>query len=328
MSASFGQSVSLQNVDAISQPTFEVTQLSFAAWNTTDGLTYKQGPGANLGATSFDVIDVNHVAFLCNSSSEIIITDMKSGKVVSKFNAGIAPNDFAYDNGKYYVLNDFSIGIYNASGKLTNTVEYSREYLGVKRLTRYYNSTYLLLPNGNSLQVESNGLSVTTKEIEGSISSNGNRVVTQITGDYSYTVAFITPSGNKTQNTFTSKLKVAGVFVVGATPDKVIIDVQSYISENPIQVERKIQSISFSKAGKGNVVAEITIPEMYFVLSSKEFYVSGSGTLYNMVTSPIGAFVFNLSEVQAGTKTVATYPEAIMARTYHFNDHLINPEEK
>lgn len=316
------------NAAASQQPLFEVTQLSAAAWNMVDGLPYKQVPGVNLGATSFQVLNANHIAYLCNSSAEIIVTDAKNGKAISKFSAGIAPRDFTYDNGKYFVLNDFSVGVYDASGKLTNTIEYSKQYLGVVRLTRYNNATYLLLPNGNSLQIESNGAPITGTETKGIITSTGKRVLTQMTSDNSYTVTVITTDSNKTQSTFTTEKKVAGVFVVGATNDRVIVDVQCYTSENPVGVERKIQSISFTQTGIGNAVAEIKVPQMYYVLASKEFYVSTSGILYHMITSPSGVFVFTLAEAEAGTKPVTVYPQAITAQTYHFNEHLINPEEK
>ena len=323
MSASFGQSVSPQNAVVVSQPTFAARQLTSVAWNTPDGLPYKQVPGVNLGATSFQVMDTNSIVFLSNASNEIITIDSKSGKVISKFSVCTDPRDFVYEGGKFYVLTDFSLYIYDASGNLGKTIEYSNHYSGVMRITRYNNSSYLLLPNGNSLQVEKGGVAVNTIELEGSITSTGNRVVTKISGEYSYSVTHIAEDGKWSESNFTSDKKVAGVFVVGSTADRIVLDVQTYLSESPISVERKFLSIGLKAGTLQKQAAEIKVPNVYYVWSNKEFYLTASGTLYNMVTAPEGAFVFVLTE-----NGKAAYPEFIAAKSYHFNDHLIQIEEK
>src|ERR1035437_9306342 len=64
---------------------WNVQQISMTNWNSQDGLPYLEAPGVNLGATSFEVIAANKIAFLSNASNEIIITDKSTGKLINKF---------------------------------------------------------------------------------------------------------------------------------------------------------------------------------------------------------------------------------------------------
>ncbi|MEI6575119.1 MAG: hypothetical protein WCO63_02975 [Bacteroidota bacterium] len=306
---------------------FKVTQLSSTTWNTPTGLPYRTGPGVNLGATSFAIVDANRVAYLCNSTNEVFITGLKDGKVITKFSVGSDPRDFVYDKGEFYVLNDFAVSSYDVTGKLTGTFGYSKQYLGVVRMTRYNHEIYLLLPSGNSLLIATAGKAVTASETEGWITSTGSRVITNINGDNTYAITVITAEGVRLQNTFQTDKKIAGVFPVGMTAGRVILDVQTFISESPISVERQIVGTLFSPTGLEKAVSEIKVPNVYYVLSSKDFLISDSGTLYNMVTAPEGVFLFALKESSSGESNTSNYPSFIATQSYHFNDHL-NPEGK
>ena len=111
------------------------------------------------------------------------------------------------------------------------------------------------------------------------------------------------------------------------TAGRVILDVQTFISESPISVERQIVGTLFSPTGLEKAVSEIKVPNVYYVLSSKDFLISDSGTLYNMVTAPEGVFLFALKESSSGESNTSNYPSFIATQSYHFNDHL-NPEGK
>ena len=307
-----------------SQPVLSVEKVSSTKWNSPDGIAYKKVPGANLGAMAFEILNNNRIAFLCNSSSEIAIVNTADGKTVNKFPVTFAPRDFSYDKNKFYVLTEYKIDVYDESGKANNSFDFNRRYVGVERIARYNNSTYLLLPNGNSLLVESNNQSVEPKEIDGCITSLGNQVTIKQNGISNYIVTLISPTGNKLENTFQADKKVAGVFVVGTTSNRIVLDVQTYLSENPIKVERKIVSIEINKAGLGKIVSEIKVPNIYYVLSNKDISLLPNGTVYNMVTAPEGIFVYSLIESKSGNG----YPKFLTDRAYHFNDHLIRTEGK
>ncbi len=303
---------------------WNVKEISSTKWNTTDGVPYKEVPGANIGATSFAVMDENRIAFLSNASNEIIITNKNNGKAIKKFPISFIPRNFVYENGLFYVLDEQSVVTYNEAGKKIKTFEFPASYIAVVRLTRFNNSTYLLLPTGNSLMIESNGASVAVKEFEGWITSNGVFVISKITGDNSYSIEIKTSgqaSGKTSEKTFTTDLRIAGAFVVGSTENRLILDVQTFVSENPISVERKIIAIELNKNGLGNIVSSIKVPDCYYVLSFTDFYVSSTGALLNMVTAPQGITVFSLEENRS--MMAKGYPAALTAIKYHFNDHLV-----
>jgi hypothetical protein len=303
-----------------------VQELSLTKWGSQEGITYKQVAGANLGATSFEILDNNRVAFLCDAASEIIITDRESGKSTNRFPVIYSPRDFVYDAGFFFVLNEGQVIVYDINGKEVNLLTFPNEYFGTERLTRFDNATYLLLPSGNSLKIESGGNAITPQEYEGQITSMGTFIKTQLNGNNSYSVKVIRANGNSFSKVFVVDNKVAGVFVVGSTNNRVVLDVQTFISENPIAVERTLTSIDLQDDELGAIIANIKVPDSYYVLSNKDCYVSLNGDIINMVTSPEGTYIFSLTETNSIGKK--TYPESLNNRKYHFNDHLLEIEKK
>ncbi len=308
------------------QSKLEVKQLSLSKWNTQDGIPYSQVPGANLGATSFELLDSNRVAFLCNSTSEIIIINTSDGEATKKFPVIFAPRDFIYDNGLFFVLSERQVIVYDANGKEKNQFSFPNIYLGTERLARFGNATYLLLPSGNSLKIESGGIALSPDEFEGWITSTGAFIKTQLNGGNSYSVKVIQQNGKSLKKDFAADKKVAGVFVVGSTKNRVVLDIQTFISENPIAVERTIVSVNLKEDDIGPIITSIKVPDCYYVLSNKDFCLSANGTILNMVTSPQGLYLFSLTEIKS--KVSKGYPESLFNMKYHFNDHLIKVEEK
>lgn len=300
---------------------YSISQISFSKWNTPTGIPYNQVPGANLGATSFQILDKNRIVFLCNSTGEIIIINNLTGESIQKFQVSFAPRDFVYENGIFYVLSEYEVTLYDEIGNEVKKYPFPTIYNGIKRLIRYNGSTYLLLPSGNSLMIETLGDVIKPREYQGIITSTGQFARTQITGNYSYSI-IISTSKNKTfENSFTTDKKVAGIFIVGSTKNRVVIDVQTFISENPITIERIITSINLNNNGLGAIISSIKVPDCYYVISNKDFYVSEKGEIYNMMTSPQGIFVFSLTETK--TEKAKGYPSSLVDSNFHTNDHLI-----
>jgi len=304
-----------------------VQQISTSKWNTQDGIPYKQVPGVNLGAISFEVLSGTEVAYLSSASNEMMVADENTGSVIKKFPVLFAPRDFAYDNGFYYVLNADQVAVYDNNGSLTKNIAFpNNKYTGVEHIARYNNSTYLLLPSGNSLIIESNGMPAAIKEYEGWITSSGVFVKTKITGENTYAVTVITADGKHFDRTFTTERPTAGIYVTGASADRVYVDEQTYITGNPISVERNIVSLSLSANGIGAAVTVTKVPDCYYVLSNNDFHLSANGTLLNMVTAPQGVYVFALTEAKASD--AKAYPDYIAAVKYHFNDHMLKVDPK
>ena len=298
---------------------FNVSQISRSEWNTPTGIPYVQVPGANLGATAFQILDQKRIAFLCNSSNEIIITDKVTGDAIDKFQISFAPRDFVYENSKYYVLTEYDVVVYDETGNEITKYPFPMDYQGVESLTRFNDATYLLLPEGNSLMIEDCGESIEPTKFEGIISGNGYFVSSRITGSNTFSIK-ISSENNQEKNYITDK-KVAGAFIIGTSQNRVFLDVQTFISENPIAVERTITSVELNNNELGVIVAKTNVPNSYYVISNKDFYVSEKGNIYNMMTSPQGVFVFSLSETNS--EKTQGYPSTLTDHKYNSNDNII-----
>lgn len=305
-------------IDTIS---YNITQLSIINWNALTGLPYSRVPGANLGATSFQILDKNRIAFLCNSTNEVILTEKSTGKSIMKFQVPVTPRDFIFEKGIFYVLSEYEVTLFDEAGNELKKYQIPSTYHGIERLTRYNEATYLLLPTGNSLMIESHGTSVLPKEYQGVITGQGNFIYTQIIGKNSYSVKVTNLSDRTFENSYTTDKKVAGVFVVGATKNRIILDVQTYISENPITIERKITSIDFNKNGLQAIISSTKVPDCYYVISNKDFYVSEMGDIFNMVSSPQGVLIFSLTETKS--EKPEGYPSTLTEKQYNTNENLI-----
>lgn len=283
---------------AISMKKFTTTQLCKLNWNTPNGVPYVKVPGANLGVTSFYVLDKDKIAFLSDATNEIIIVNRKSESVIKRFPVVLSPRDFTYDNGYYYVLCETAVFVYNAKGENTSNFEFPQEFSGTMRIFRYENSIFLLLPSGNSLKIESGGKLINPKEYEGWITSNGLFIKTQIKNNFSYTVNISFPNGENSSQKFQNKKKVAGVYVIGAVKNRIVLEIQTFLSEEPINVERNIQIIGLRDLHPDTVIATIPISSSFYVLSNKDISVSKAGGIYTLVTKPEGVYMFSIEELE------------------------------
>lgn len=298
------------NVQEISSP---------IEWNRNTGIPYERYPGVNLGATSFQVLDNERIAFLSDVSNEIIVINTSTGKSISRFPVAFGARDFVFNQGMFYLLAERELFIYDKTGQQIKSLP-SRDG-SAARIFRFKNATYLQLPSGNSLKIESNNQATESKEQEGWITQSGNYVTTKRNGDNTYSVKVITPSGNMFEKTFTADKKVAGIFVVGSTSNRLTLDLQKFLSENPVSVERLLLSVSITETGIGDIVISKKLPECYYVLSTKDLDVALDGTIYNMVTSPQGTHIFALTE--SNGNQISDYPTFLKETKYHFNDNLI-----
>lgn len=305
---------------------FDVQQISSTAWNTPDGIVYTQVPGANLGATSFEVLGNSRIALLCNSTGELVIVNTADGKAIQRFPVAFAPRDFVYDKGEFYVLSQLQVDVYDEIGNVMNSFAFPQNYAGVERMARYNGATWLLLPSGKSAMIETDGQVVEPIELEGWITSSGNRVATKLAGENTYIIKLFTESDGESESSFQTDKKVAGAYVVGVTKDRIYLDVQTFLSESPISVERKIVSIEIQSMTLDKIVAEIKVPDVCYVLSNKDISVFADGTLYTMITDEEGIFIFSLSEITTGKGINRPFPDFLTNKSYHFNDHLIKVE--
>lgn len=194
-------------------------------------------------------------------------------------------------------------------------------FLETERISRYDNSTYLLLASGNSVKIDSNNSFLESNVSEGWITQNNNFVLTSLNDENHFLVKVNTSSGKTFNKVFTIDKKIAGIYVVGNTLNRIILDLQLFLQENPISIERLIVSIDFNERGIGDILLSKKVPDCYYVLSNKDLDVGYNGIIYSMITSPRGVNVFALNETKE--IIVNDYPRFLLDIKYHFNDHLI-----
>lgn len=291
--------------------TFDVSQELILNWNTNNSIPYSQVPGANLAATSFTKYNDSIFVFLCNSSNEIIFVNSKTNKITERHAINASPRDFYYEQNSFYVLYENSVIMYDSNCEKVNEFIFPKKYLGTERITRYNNSTYLLLPTGSSYCIEEN------HEYEGWISKSGNFVELKFRS-FMYNVTLLNLNISKTFNT---EKKIAGIYLIDATFEKIILDIQYFNSENPVNVERNVVTISYNKTNINDSTALIKVPDVYYVLSNKDFILDNNNELFNLLSSPYNLYVFKLTETNKQINL--NYPSILLKNKYHYNNNLI-----
>jgi hypothetical protein len=293
----------------------EISKISVVKWSDSLGIPYTKGPGIALGATSFAPLDSVRTAYLCNSSDEIIITNRASGKIITRFNVTSSPRDFVFENSLFYVLSENSINVYSETGVLISKESIPSSIKGVTKLARFNSTNYLLYPSGNSIIIDSNLIS---QEL-GWATESGKNILTEIIGDNSFKVAVLAENKIVKQRIYSSIQNVAGIFVIGATKNKIVLELQKYISESPVSIERSILEIENSQLMP--ILYQTIIPKVYYTQANKDFILSTNGEVVQMISAPNGLYIFSLRGKL--TKEKNTYPTSIFSSNYHFNDHLI-----
>ena len=309
-----------------------VMQVAFLPWDETAGLPWRQVPGANLGVTSFEIIDSETIAFLADATNEIIVYNLVKQNITGRIPVESAPRDFVYNSGKFYVLMDGKIISYGLDGKETLIERLPPELKGIMRIDHRDGETLLLHPSGNSLKFSKPSKYRITKDIEGWPVNNHLSVKAEINRSNSFELTWVSEGDPRVSTIYKCPEKPAGVFIIGMTGNYLALDVQSWLSENPVSVKRELVFIKMNQDHLGEVRYRIQVPDQYYVLTNKDFTIGSDGHLYHMVTSPEGVFVFKITEAEAGSVT-DDYPGFLKRKKYHFNDHLMrvdtieNPEK-
>lgn len=300
---------------------FYIRQVAFIPWNEKDGITYKQVPGANLGVTSFEIIDSANIAFLSDASNEILIYNFRQEKMIRSFMILPAPRDFAYNSGKFYVLGERNIEIYDTTGYKTGICEIPAEFQGIMRISRFNATTYLLLPSGHSLKMGNSDGLTEFSFYDGWVINKDLSVKTRILNDTSFEISILKENKTTVSRKFSWKGKIAGIFAVGISEKLIILDIQTWISKNPVAVDRHLTFFSYTENELIEMSGMLKVPDHYFILTNKEFSVDREGVIYHLVSTEEGVFVFSITESDTESST-SDYPAFLKNGRYHFNDHL------
>ncbi|MBK8148496.1 MAG: VCBS repeat-containing protein [Acidobacteria bacterium] len=314
--------VALASVAVQANPGLAVDGLFSVGWNAGSGVAYERRPGVNLGVISFDEAGGERIALLANAADEIVVIDRRSGALIKRFAVANGARDLVFDGGIFYVLADERIVAYDERGKQISETPVPEAGRGTERIARYGGETYLLLPSGNSLKVDPRPFGAS--EDEGWITATGAFVSTALTGGDSFAVRVAGGEFAGFRLPYARGGKLAGVFVIGATPDRIALETQTFISENPVEVERQLLIIKLGGKTPVGIAAELRLPDTAYVLSNRDLKLADDGTVLNMVTAPAGAYLFALREATEGQPT--QYPDFLGRSHYHFNKDLIRVE--
>lgn len=307
--------------------TFDVRQISFTPWNN-ESLKFREYEDGFMGLYSFQVLDEDRIAFLLEG--RITVIGRQNGRVLSSFSFSPDAKDFIYENGKFYILSqEFSIDIYDESGKLLKSVPFERnEDNYAFNIVRQNNSTYiqtskiehddiadphfLIKPIVTvfSRPVEKNGLPVNGEKEK--LPFYPGLTVDQENSAGICSVIITNKEGRTFNRSFP---KDSDCYVIGMTNNTVIFGIDNTLpDQSPNGHKNRIQSVEFnSERGFGNISAEIVMPHASFdpyVRSKKEFYFSQGGALYQMLTTEDGIFIFELKETKLGVPH-SSYPASL-----------------
>jgi len=288
------------------------------AWDDSTGIPYTKVPGANLGVVAFAMVHEDQVAMLCNGIGEIRVFSTIDNSLMYKFPVEPAPRDLAFNGTKYFILFDRHVAIHSEDGQYESSFSIPHDALGVTRLAVLHDAVYLWLPAGNSMMVFK-GDNVIREEYGGWACPNGDFIYTAIVDGKAEATWY--SGGVRSVRSFAMDRKVAGVSPVGVMGSKVILDVQTFISENPVAVQRHFVAIDIEPGVDDSSLSMLKAPDTYFVYADRDIYQQSDGNIYNMVTSPNGVHLFRIAECNEGP--CMNYPAELRSLNYHFNYHLI-----
>ncbi len=283
-------------------------------WDEVSGVPYSQVPGANLGAVAFAVISDTQIALLCNNVNEVRVFSTTSNDLLQKFTVGFSPRDIVFLDSTYYVMFDHQITVHSAEGQIRDTIPIPSDVRRFTRLAVIENAVWLWLSSGNSLLIQKDGIAVKEERV-GWIGPTGDFIYARITDG----LADVALNGTRENESirFGMSKKIAGIFPIGLEQDRIILDVQTFIAENPVEIERHYVAVA---VGAGDVTM-LKAPDVYYVHSDRDILQDGRGGIWNMVTAPDGVHVFRLNA--CANAPCIGYPQDLMELEYHFNYHLL-----
>lgn len=285
-------------------------------WNTVGGIPYSEVPGANLGAVSFAVLDSDRVAFLCNGVSQIRVFSVATGEMLQALPVAPAPRDLVFSDDQYYVLYAHHVTVYSSAGEETRKLAIPEGVNDAWRIAATGAAVQLWRANGSELTFTPNGTATETSSQAWTM-PDGSQVYSAIVEGQADVVLF--REGMEARRRFSMANKVAGVFPIGTIDDKVILDVQTYVSENPVAVERFFMAIEIDVPG--STCTLLRAPDSYFAYTDRDIYQNQDGELFHIISTPRGVHVYQLTLSESGA--LQDYPMEIRTLHYHYNDHLI-----
>lgn len=254
-----------------------------------------------------------------NLYAGIVVIDIRTGKTISNFHPSTHRSDFLYDDGKYFVVTDESLDVYDESGNLTQSFPFQHNYLGY--IVRNNGSTYMVsvvedANNNNpnkyiSLEIEHDGKPV-GRIIDGAINESGS--IFYANPNEMKDIAFTTKKGDKVTLKLKSSIEHFTGFA-GLSNDRFFLYERTRSTKN---ADSKLHLSVWDIDNFSRPMARTELPFDSFPFintGAPGIQIMPDGTVYQLVSNKHGAFVFKITEVDANTPN-SGFPKILVPQTH------------
>lgn len=307
-----------------------VDQIFNIDWQSHQALPYQKDLSLNSSFIAFEALQENKTAFLTDVNDAIIIYDAQ-GNLVNSFNLNVKPLGFTHHKKTFYVLTEDAVVLYDETGKKQDNTKIDFPNRGFYRIKAFNDEVYLFDANGTSIPVNS-----PDNVLRGWLLNDGSFAETVLSASQNYLLRWFDEDNDfGFKKEIVSNQKLACAIVLGADEDNIYVDAQYIVNENPLEIDRYIESISRNDTetktlfvDKGEVT-RIKLPSVYHTYTKRDVSVTDSGVLHS-VSSPAGVHLFKLSNEASDTnnvlKTNRTYPQNLLGVRHHYNNELLKSE--
>ena len=302
---------------------FRYEEISNFQWDEQLGLKTKLHHSGNYAILSFEILDNDRVAFLSNVEKNIKIYS-KDGQFLNAFDLDFIPEDFVYNNNKFYVLSNYLIYEYNDSGALIKKYSINKEFKFINRLSAFKNDLYVLTSDEKSYPVIKNSLYLDTisqinNEINGWLLGENFKCKTIKLSNNTFSLQISNQKNLNFEKTYDLDKKLATVTILGKYKSKLFLNIEYFKNEVPIKIEREILVYSLTEK---EIVNKMKLPNMYFIYMKHDIKINDNGVFYFIATPKKGILYQLIYDEKLNKDIVPDFKEE-----YHYNEHLLRSKD-
>lgn len=284
-------------------------------WNSENGCKMKQFPEGNYGISSFQVINENKLAVLCDMEHKVKIYDLVTKKLSYEFSYDKMSFCYllTYSNKleTFYLYNNYKILSFSKNGTFLKNIEISKAIVneGIVQLQTIdnnlyaiciYKSTYTLIENGVTLSA---GQQETSK-IDGVYDTKGNIIKIQKNSKFNFEISSSEKSSEKYPISLNSDFNDNDLKYIGSYNDCFAFILYSLVTFNPINIKGQI--IFYSKNEK-KIINTIEIPSYYYTRQYNDVQIYNN-SIYQFFSTPEHAVLLK-NEFNENESIDFIYPE-------------------
>lgn len=308
---------------------FQITSIGTLYWQGKDALPYHQDYGDNHSFLTYQVIGNQKIALLSTFEHQILIYDLKSGHLLSKFDLPIQAEDFAVANGKYYVLGENQVRVFEESGIELKVIHFSTEKMNemvpVSHIRAIGENIYVESHEAAAYLIEVAGKTVPVERFEGWALNPHVFGSIMLQDENIFSLQLLDNLGHLiSAKQFEVGDKLVSAILVGAEENMLYIEMHFLTQEEPFQMKHQIAVIEVKKNIITELVSIIDAPKVRYTFFDQSAKLSKFGLTY-LVSSPENVQIFRLvKERKDGTSNA--FPLELMQMDYDYANHTLVDE--